>query len=226
MVALVESGTGATSLAELTDDVDIVGANAPSDTQVLAFDAATGKWSPADPASGGTVIDNIQDIADVDNTPPANGEALVYDSLSDTWIPTTIPAFTPVELDDLTDVNLPTTPNNGEFLLFNGATSEFGATQYRHIVKLSPLDRGELISAAYAGTGDQLLVGDAFVVPSTLNGWEVAFISAVFNASASGEGVLIGVGVNGTPVVSSGSEIAVPSSGSSGASGLQKHQSN
>jgi hypothetical protein len=225
LVALVEGASGATELDELTD-VSVSGNDAPADGQALVYEAATGLWKPADVASGGGSIDSIQDIADVSPTSPQNGEVLQWDSATERWVPASIPAFTPQELDDLDDVAISSTPSNGEFLLFNGASSEFVPVQYRHVISLSPLDRGELISASYTGNNDQLLTGDMFIVPSALDGYEVASISATFNASAASEGVLIGLAVNGTPVASSGSEVAVPSNGSSADSGIQKNQSN
>lgn len=225
LIDLVEGSSGATELDELTD-VSVAGDNAPADGQALVYDAADGLWKPSDVATSGGTVDSIQDITDVSNTSPQNGEVLQWDSASETWVPASIPAFTPQELDDLDDVNITSTPSNGEFLLFSGASSAFLPVQYRHVIKLSPLDRGELVSDAFGGSGDQLLTGDMFIVPSTLDGYEVASISATFNASASAEGVRIGLAINGTPVASSGSEVTVPSNGSSASSGIQTNQNN
>jgi hypothetical protein len=232
LVGLVDGATGATSLDELTD-VSVSGGDSPTDAQALLYDAGTATWKPGDVASGGGggSIESLQDITDVDNTSPQNGEVLQWDSATESWVPSSIPAFTPVELDELTDVDVSTVPDPGEFLLYNSGSSSFVPVQYRHVIKFSVLDRGELISAAFAGSGDQLLVGDAFIVPSYLNGYEVEGIAGSFNASAASEGVLIGLAINGTPVAGSGSELDIPkrvgvSPPSSTSAGLQRNQNN
>ena len=67
------------------DDLDDVNAPSPSDTEVLTWDAGTGRWINAAPSGGGGALD---DLSDVTITSVADGDALVYDSGTSEWINT------------------------------------------------------------------------------------------------------------------------------------------
>jgi hypothetical protein len=65
-------------------------------------------------------LDDLSDV-DVTTTPPSDGEALVYDNATSTWVPGAAGA---TALDDLTDVDLQTSPPlDGEALVYDNATS-------------------------------------------------------------------------------------------------------
>jgi hypothetical protein len=77
---------GATELDELTD-VDLT--VAPTDGQVLTYDDATSQWIAATP-TGGSTVDELDDLSDVDltTTAPVDGDVLAYDNTSGLWLPT------------------------------------------------------------------------------------------------------------------------------------------
>jgi hypothetical protein len=63
------------------------------------------------------VVDNIEldDLSDVDTTGVADGDALVYDTATTSWVPGSVAIDS---LNDINDVNI-TTPANGEVLVYS-----------------------------------------------------------------------------------------------------------
>ena len=86
----------------------------------LATVATTGAYS--DLTGTPALVANLDDLGDVDltTTPPADGEALVYDSATGDWVPGAAAA----QLGDLTDVVV-TTPSDGQVLEYDSATSRW-----------------------------------------------------------------------------------------------------
>lgn len=70
---------------------------------------------------GGVVhIPDLGELPDVDvSTPPNDGDVLVWDDGTETWVPQAPSAGT-LDLDDLTDVSI-TTPASGDRLRFDGS---------------------------------------------------------------------------------------------------------
>lgn len=62
----------------------------------------------------------LDELSDVDTTGVADGEALVYDSNTSTWVPVNI---TVNSIDDVSDVTI-TTPADGQVLTYNSGTWE------------------------------------------------------------------------------------------------------
>lgn len=83
-------GGTATALDDLTD-VD-TSTTAPADGQVLAFDATSGLWLPADATGGGGGASTLDQLTDVDTstTPPTAGQVLLYDATAALWKPGTV----------------------------------------------------------------------------------------------------------------------------------------
>jgi len=57
----------------------------PNDTEVLGYDAAQGKWTPRAPSTPGSHVLNSH--SDVNTVGVTDGQALVYDQGTGTWIP-------------------------------------------------------------------------------------------------------------------------------------------
>ena len=66
---------------------------------------------------------SLDDIQDVNITSPADGDILIYDGNTDTWVNGPVPAV-PDALDDLTDVTI-TTPANGDVLTYDSNADEW-----------------------------------------------------------------------------------------------------
>lgn len=73
----------AAAVSALADDADLadlnnVSATAPTDGQVLTWNNGNSEWEPAD-AAGGTTINGLNDVGDVDTTGIADGDGIRYD---------------------------------------------------------------------------------------------------------------------------------------------------
>lgn len=118
--------SGATTLDDLTD----VDATAPSDGDVLIWDAASGAWMPGTTGSSGTV--DLNDLTDVDASSPSDGDSLTWNAAAGMWVPGTVTGgdgTSPLTLDDLTDVDA-ASPSAGDALLWDAGANRWipGAT--------------------------------------------------------------------------------------------------
>lgn len=89
---------GVTELSDLTD-VDTSGA---TEDQVLAYDAYTGIWTPADLSS--SIVAALDDLTDVDTSGATEDQVLAYNSSTGTWTPATISSGVSY-IGDLLDVD-------------------------------------------------------------------------------------------------------------------------
>jgi hypothetical protein len=62
-------------------------------------------------------------LADVSDTTPTDGQALVYDSSLSLWKPGTVATSTSVSLEDINDVSFSTTPTDGQALVYDSSLS-------------------------------------------------------------------------------------------------------
>ena len=139
----IAGGTGGSSLIPTQDTAPI----GPADGQlwydtesgtlfVYYDDGSTAQWvQVANPSSGGTIQSWLNDLADVDTTTtsPLDGQALIWDNASSTWIPGD--SFSQADFDlaiglksvgELADVDLVTTPiEDGQTLVWDAANSKF-----------------------------------------------------------------------------------------------------
>lgn len=77
------------------------------------------RLSPAG-IGGSVAIPGIEDLTDVDlTTPPDDGDVLIWDDATDTWVPGP-PGAVSLELDDLTDVII-AAPAEGDMLRYDGS---------------------------------------------------------------------------------------------------------
>lgn len=76
-------------LNELGALSDVNALIAPTDGQVLQYDAANSRWDSATISSGASAIDDLSDV-DTSSVAPADGQALVWDSASSKWEPGTV----------------------------------------------------------------------------------------------------------------------------------------
>ena len=79
LAVLGVGGSGATSLAELTD----TSISSPTNGQVLKYNSTSSKWENANESGGGA--DELNDLSDVAISTPSNGQVLKYNSTSGKW---------------------------------------------------------------------------------------------------------------------------------------------
>ena len=100
------------SITDLSD----VSTTAPTNGQILAYNATAGEYVPQ--------VNNsrIADAADVTLTSVSNGQILAYDAVTSTWKNQANTATS--SLDGLTDVTI-TSASNGQALVYNSSTSQW-----------------------------------------------------------------------------------------------------
>lgn len=103
------------------DDLNDVDVNAPSNNQVLTYDANSGEWVNANAQGGPTSLDNL---TNVDITTPTDGQFLKYDAANQEWVNGSGGGGGATDLDDLTDVSI-SSPTNGQVLKYNSTSQEW-----------------------------------------------------------------------------------------------------
>ena len=96
---------------------------APTNTQVLKWNASSSKWLPGD----ASVVGSIDDLSDVDTTTsaPTDGQALVWDNANSKWEPGTIDLSSKIGLSDL---SVTTASAGTASLSYNSASGAFTYT--------------------------------------------------------------------------------------------------
>ena len=96
---------------------------APTNTQVLKWNASSSKWLPGD----ASVVGSINDLSDVDtnSVAPTNGQALVWDNANSKWEPGTIDLSSKIGLSDL---SVTTASAGTASLSYNSASGVFTYT--------------------------------------------------------------------------------------------------
>ena len=109
------------TIGQLTN-VNVSGANAPSDGQVLKWVQSASAWQPANDltASGGgvSVLQDLNDVVYTGNPPLPSGDVLSWNGSN--WTNTTLSI--PSNVSDLTDVSN-ASPGDGEALLWDAGNS-------------------------------------------------------------------------------------------------------
>lgn len=114
-----EPGTVATAVSELTD-VDLTGV---TEGQYLVYNDQD-KWVP-------TTIEfaaALTDLTDVNAVGATQGQGLIYDTGTNKFELAIVGTSNVDTLEDLSNVSIPTTPNNGDVLKYNGNTDTWEAT--------------------------------------------------------------------------------------------------
>ena len=114
-VAAAVAGGSVTSLSSIQD----VSTTAPTDNQVLSWDAADSIWAPRD-------LDSLADLQDVASTVPIDGQALIWNNANNVWGPGNVQ----LTLGQITDVSLAgdsTDPLDGEVLTYDGVAGRWEA---------------------------------------------------------------------------------------------------
>lgn len=102
------------------NDLDDVAISSATDSQVLTFDAISGKWVNATSPSGVTALSQLSDVTVAS---VADGEVLTYDSTSSKWKNEALPSI-PDDLTDLSDIAI-TSASNGEVLTYDATSSKW-----------------------------------------------------------------------------------------------------
>lgn len=112
----VLDGSNLTGVASTVTDLTDTTITTPTDTQVLTYDTATGKWVNADSASSTTV----DALTDTTITTPTDTQVLTYETATGKWINSDATGGAEV-INDLTDVDTTTAaPSTDEVLTWNG----------------------------------------------------------------------------------------------------------
>lgn len=109
---VTDSDLAALTIGDLYN-IEIV---APTDGQVLTYDATNSKWVNSD---GSGVVASLDDIGDVDLTSLVNGQTIVWDETNSKWVNASIPSAID-ELNDISDVDI-TNPSDGDVLTYDAS---------------------------------------------------------------------------------------------------------
>lgn len=153
----------ATPVVAVLDDLTDVNATAPSDNDVLIWDAGSGLWvAGAIPATS-----TFAALTDVDNTTFDDGDFLQYNQSAGKWegVVVTIPTVID-QLQNLSDVTWGT-PGNGQVLTYNSGTSKavWGDAPTQVIPALSDLTD---VNVSGAIENDALVWNGAVWAPSSV----------------------------------------------------------
>jgi hypothetical protein len=99
----------------LDQHTDVVITTPTVDGQVLTYVASSNDWQNKTPDSGGTVINELNDIGDVNAPAPTDLDVLTWSDSGQEWVPASVGAGAPIGMNDLTDVTV-TTPLDGNLL--------------------------------------------------------------------------------------------------------------
>jgi len=106
-----------THSAEALRDI-LVADVVPEEGQVLRL--VDGQWAPATLEGGGSSVDTLDDLSDVDAASPSDGQALVWSVSAQKWAPVTLEGggSSVDTLDDLSDVDA-ASPSDGQALVWS-----------------------------------------------------------------------------------------------------------